>query len=122
MSLRPNYRRNPRHGVLRFAVLIWFAVSQIGGCGDPGPTTQPAEKPEPKISQKVAKPVEREDDFVEPGSMPGRTHVVRPKETLYGLAQHYYGSKNQWRRIYYANRNRLTDPNELPVGIRLIIP
>ena len=54
--------------------------------------------------------------------MPGRTHVVQPKETLYGLAQRYYGDKNQWRKIYYANRNRLSDPNNLPVGARLIIP
>ncbi len=94
----------------------------IGGCGDPEPTTQPAEKSEPQISKIDAKPVERDNDFVEPGAMPGRTHLVQPKETLYGLAQRYYGNKNQWRRIYYANRNRLTDPNDLPVGIRLIIP
>ena len=48
--------------------------------------------------------------------------MVQPRETLYGLAQRYYGDKNQWRKIYYANRNRLSDPNNVPAGIRLIIP
>lgn len=62
------------------------------------------------------------EDGFESGTAPGRTHIVQPRETLYGLAQRYYGNRNQWRKIYYANRNRLTDPNNIPAGIRLIIP
>lgn len=51
-----------------------------------------------------------------------RSHIVAPRETLYRLAVLYYGDGRQWQKIYYANRKRIADPADLPVGIRLIIP
>lgn len=51
-----------------------------------------------------------------------RSHIVGPRETLYRLATIYYGDGRQWQKIYYANRKRIADPSDLPVGIRLIIP
>ena len=51
-----------------------------------------------------------------------RSHIVGPRETLYRLATIYYGDGRQWQKIYYANKNRIADPADLPVGIRLIIP
>lgn len=62
------------------------------------------------------------EEFVEADSGSGQTHLVRPGETLYSISRRYYGSESQWRKIYYANQRRLTHPDEVPVGIRLIIP
>jgi len=64
-------------------------------------------------------PVEEETTTLAAGF---RSHIVAPQETLYRLAVMYYGDGKQWQKIYYANRKRIADPSDLPVGIRLIIP
>ena len=51
-----------------------------------------------------------------------RIYEVQPKDTLWSLSNRFYGHSRHWRRIYAANRNRVGDPRELPVGIKLIIP
>lgn len=61
-------------------------------------------------------------DYVRPGEVPGRVHIVERGDTLYSLAMRYYGSGQQYNRILIANRNRLKDPRNLPVGMKLIIP
>jgi len=49
-------------------------------------------------------------------------HVVRPGDRLETLAQHYYGSREAWRRLFQANLDRLSDPDRLRVGLRLRLP
>ncbi len=61
-------------------------------------------------------------DYVRPGEVPGRVHIVERGDTLYSLAMRYYGNGKQYNRILVANRNRLKDPRNLPVGMKLIIP
>ena len=51
-----------------------------------------------------------------------RVHIVEPKETLYAIARRYYADEKQWRKILEANRNRIQDPNQIEVGMKLIIP
>lgn len=51
-----------------------------------------------------------------------RTVVVRPGDTLGGIALRIYGSVGKWRAIFEANRDRLNDPDLVPVGIRLRLP
>ena len=51
-----------------------------------------------------------------------RIYVVQPKDTLWSLAQRFYGHSRHWRRIHTANEKRVPNPRELPVGIKLIIP
>lgn len=116
-------RLSLQYARLRIVSCAALGVSSlfVGACGKPKPTTQPARR---ETGQSVQTPprTSRTEDVFETGVPPGRTHLVQPRETLYGLAQRYYGDKNQWRKIYYANRNRLNDPNDVPAGIRLIIP
>ena len=52
----------------------------------------------------------------------GRTHVVRPGETLGTIASRYYGSPAKWNRIFEANRDRLQNANRVRVGTTLVIP
>jgi len=53
-----------------------------------------------------------------------RIYRVKPGDTLIGIAKKVYGrgGKKEYLRIFQANRDRLSDPSMLPVGITLIIP
>lgn len=54
--------------------------------------------------------------------VPGRIHRVQTGDTLWSLAETYYGDNRHWRRILTANRNRVKQPSDLEVGMKLIIP
>jgi len=49
-------------------------------------------------------------------------HTVKKGETLCGISKQYYGTENEWDRIFNANRNRIIDANKLRPGTRITIP
>lgn len=49
-------------------------------------------------------------------------HRIRDGDTLSGLARRYLGSRERYWEIYDANRDRLKDPDLLPIGIEIRIP
>ncbi len=51
-----------------------------------------------------------------------RFHIVRQGETLSSIAQQYYGSANDWRKILTANEKTIKDANKIALGTKLIIP
>ncbi len=51
-----------------------------------------------------------------------RTHEVCDGDTLEGLALHYLGDRARWREIYQVNRDRIQQPEPLPLGAKLVIP
>ena len=52
----------------------------------------------------------------------GRTHTVAKGDTLFSLAQKYYGSRSKWRDIYAANRDVMPNETALKPGMSLKIP
>ena len=52
----------------------------------------------------------------------GRRHTVAKGDTLFSLAQKYYGNRSKWRDIYEANRDVLPSQNALRLGMELKIP
>ena len=53
----------------------------------------------------------------------GQVYTVKRKDTLYSIARAFYGGdQSKWRSIYDANRERISDPNHISVGMKLIIP
>jgi nucleoid-associated protein YgaU len=52
----------------------------------------------------------------------GRMITVQPGDTLGTLARRYYGDAALWRRIYEANRDRISNPDLLLAGQRIRIP
>lgn len=52
----------------------------------------------------------------------GRRHVVSQGETLYKIAQLYYGSGSKWPQILEANRDVLKNENAVRAGMELKIP
>jgi nucleoid-associated protein YgaU len=57
-----------------------------------------------------------------PPSAGSRRHTVVKGDTLFSLAQRYYGNRAKWRDIYAANRTVLPSENSLRLGMELIIP
>lgn len=51
-----------------------------------------------------------------------RVHKVAKGESLYALAERYYGDGSQYRRIVEANPEAIRDPSNIRVGAELVIP
>jgi LysM repeat protein len=52
----------------------------------------------------------------------GRVVVVKQGDTLSSIARDVYGHESDWRHLWHANRAQLEDPDELIVGIQLLVP
>jgi nucleoid-associated protein YgaU len=52
----------------------------------------------------------------------GRLITVRRGDTLSAIAERELGAAAQWTEIFRANRSQLSDPDELDVGMRLVVP
>lgn len=52
----------------------------------------------------------------------GNTYVVQPRDTLRQISSKVYGTPTRYMDIFNANRDRLSDPNALKVGMELRIP
>ena len=51
-----------------------------------------------------------------------RVHVVTARQTLYQIARKYYSNGNKWRVIWNANKEKIPNPDTVPVGVALTIP
>lgn len=51
-----------------------------------------------------------------------RTYTVRTGDSLFSIARTQLGDGGSWKRIYEANRDRISDPDRVKVGTELRIP
>ena len=51
-----------------------------------------------------------------------RSVVVERGETLSAIADRLWSDADRWPQLYEANRFQLDDPDELPVGLTLVLP
>lgn len=51
-----------------------------------------------------------------------RTYTVEPGDTLWAIADRFYGSGSLWTRIHEANRDTIKDPDLIQPGWVLTIP
>ena len=50
-------------------------------------------------------------------------HTVKKGQSLCEISRiHFNGDESKWKKILEANKDRIKDPNRLPVGLTLIIP
>ncbi|MBN1126761.1 MAG: LysM peptidoglycan-binding domain-containing protein [Sedimentisphaerales bacterium] len=59
---------------------------------------------------------------VKPDRSPTHIYQVQPGDTLADIAEKYYGSREKWKTIIDANRDKLSSPDQLRPGMRLLIP
>jgi nucleoid-associated protein YgaU len=52
----------------------------------------------------------------------GRSYTVKSGDTLSGIAQQFYGDASKYRKIFEANRDKLTNPDQIRPGQELSIP
>lgn len=61
---------------------------------------------------------------VEPSVTPENIgeETIRSGHTLRNISLQYYGHKSFWVYIYEANRDKIANPNNVPLGTKLVIP
>jgi len=52
----------------------------------------------------------------------GRTYTVKAGDTLSKIAKEFYGSANDYNKIFEANKDQLSSPDRINVGQELKIP
>jgi nucleoid-associated protein YgaU len=52
----------------------------------------------------------------------GQTYTVKSGDTLSKISRHFYGDADEYMRIFYANQDKLKDPDKIQVGQELQIP
>ncbi len=56
------------------------------------------------------------------GGQGGKSYTVKSGDTLSKISKELYGDSNEYMRIFYANRDKLKDPDKIQVGQELNIP
>jgi nucleoid-associated protein YgaU len=56
------------------------------------------------------------------GSQSAQTYTVKSGDTLSKISKQFYGDANEYMRIFYANRDKLKDPDKIQVGQELSVP
>jgi nucleoid-associated protein YgaU len=52
----------------------------------------------------------------------GQTYTVKSGDNLSKISKQFYGDPNEYMRIFYANRDKIRDPDLIQVGQQLTIP
>ena len=90
------------------------AARVVNPIGPPPPLPRDAKRP------AKAKTMSRTE--AGEAQLAARNHTVAEGDTLFSLAESYYGDKEKFIDIYQANRRVLKTPDALPTGISLVIP
>jgi hypothetical protein len=61
-------------------------------------------------------------DLVKDAHAGDRVITVRRGDTLSSIAERELGASARWKDIFHVNRAQLSDPDELAVGMRLVLP
>jgi nucleoid-associated protein YgaU len=51
-----------------------------------------------------------------------KSYTVKSGDTLSKISKEFYGDSNEYMRIFYANRDKIKDPDMIQVGQQLMIP
>tara|TARA_R110002111_G_scaffold8933_4_gene31622 strand:+ start:45 stop:782 length:738 start_codon:yes stop_codon:yes gene_type:complete len=79
----------------------------------------PLQEETPELAPVLREPVRSKPT---PPATMVRLHTVEKGDTLFVLAQRYYGNRAKWRDIYAANRDVMPNENSLQIGMVLKIP
>jgi nucleoid-associated protein YgaU len=87
---------------------------------------EPPAKPDtPAVADKPdvsALPFGKKDKKPAPAGDPSRTYVVQPGDTLYRVAERFYGDSMKWKKIRDANRANVDPDGRLRAGQIIVVP
>ena len=95
------------------------------------PVTRPSHVTPPSVSEEdqwEETPVTRQPSAIEPAAPKPApapettTYVVQKGDTLEKIASKVYGDSSKWYRIYKANKDKLSSPNRVYPGQKIVIP
>ena len=120
------------------AVLINYIVDELGGnvtaeqYGEPAgrikivaaPAVEQPEEPAPEEKPEEPAPAEKpaEPAPEEKPAGSANTYEVVKGDSLWKIAQNFYGSGAEWTVIYEANKGTVKNPDQIWVGQILVIP
>jgi LysM repeat protein len=74
------------------------------------------------VDSSLAPPPPPEPVAAEPIEAASRSYRVQAGDTLSKIAKQFYGSANEYPKIFEANRDKLSNPDKIQVGQELVIP
>ncbi len=86
------------------------------------PDLPPRTEPEPVVTGRPRPEPTGADPLALGLGGDARTVIVQPGEGLWDIALREYGDGMKWRMIYNANRDRISDPNVVRAGMKLVVP
>jgi nucleoid-associated protein YgaU len=113
------------HRAGTLACLAMLMASGTLGCASDEPirpaTSVPAQATIPRpvlvTASVVVSPV------ASPSPVPaGESYTVQAGDNLTSIAARFYGDAGEWRTIFEANRDQLSSPDGIQVGMRIRIP
>jgi nucleoid-associated protein YgaU len=57
-----------------------------------------------------------------PAAPQNQSYTVKSGDSLSKISKEFYGDPNEYMRIFYANRDKIKDPDMIQIGQQLIIP
>jgi nucleoid-associated protein YgaU len=109
--------------VILVAVVFFRKEPGPGGAPNALPAslgTAPAAAPRDLYRPVKANPTASVPAAAEPDGE--QKHTVREGETLFSLAERYYGSKDRFIDLFQRNRDTIASPDELTPGTVLVVP
>jgi LysM repeat protein len=52
----------------------------------------------------------------------GQSYTVKAGDSLSKISQQFYGDAHEYMRIFYANQDKISDPDKIQPGMNLTIP
>jgi nucleoid-associated protein YgaU len=98
---------------------VWDAIKRVNPSADDITADFPVD-----TSMQVQQPQERQEQR-EQREQPVsnvRMYTVKAGDTLSKISKQFYGSANDYMRIFNANKDQLSDPDKIKVGQELKIP
>ena len=72
--------------------------------------------------QPAVEPAQSVQPAAQPVAVEGPKETVRQGSRLAQIARRHYGEPEFWIFIYEANKDKIADPSNLPVGMEIIVP